>query len=91
MPDLQVTQIVRAEAGRGAPPLGDRREAVPAPGQELAVSRVGVDHVLPLGVKEVLEHEADVLFIQIRRRLQTQLETAIAGPVLGERFQLHQE
>ena len=77
---MQVAEIVNGESRGGA-----------AAREQLAVARIRVDHVSLLRVKEVLEDEGDVSFVQVRRRFQAQLEETIAGMPSGERFELHQQ
>ena len=42
-------------------------------------------------MKEVLEDEHDVEVRQLDRRLEAQLEIAIARPIFGERFELNEQ
>ena len=55
-----------------------------ATGKQLRVTRVDFDHPLPLRMKEVLEDERDVEVRQLDRRLEAQLEIAIAYPIAKE-------
>ena len=66
MPDLQIAQVVPAEAAGGRPAVG-LATASPRRGEQFGVPRVRLDHALPLRVKEVLEHERGVGVAQRRR------------------------
>ena len=91
LPHLQVAQIVRAEARGRRAPVGWRRLRAAAPREKLPVAGVDVDHVLALGVEEVLQDEIDVVVIERRGRLETQLEIPVTGAVLGKRLELHEQ
>ena len=87
MPHLQVPQVIDAERPGLRPVLG---RCIP-PGQQLAVPRVRVDHVLALGVEEVLQDEVDVAAVEVDGRLQAQLQETVAGAPLGKGLELHEQ
>ena len=60
LPDLQVAQIVAGESARRRPHVGRGRQRAASQREQLRVSRIDVDHALPLRMEEVLEDEGDV-------------------------------
>ena len=95
VPDLQVAQVVVRERlhamveGRASSPAV--LPSLSAQPQQFGVPRVRLDHPRARRVEEVGHHGRAVRLGQARRRLQAQLQVAIAGPLLGERLELDEQ
>ena len=59
--------------------------------QELAISRVGVDHPRARGVEPVGQEENPLLVGQMLGGLEPDIQMAVARPAVGEGFELHEQ
>ena len=87
VPHLQVADVADGEL-----PGGDGgAAAVFALAEQLAVSRVGVDHAPPRCVEAVGDQEGALFVGQLLGRLEADLEMPVPGAAVRERFELHEE
>ena len=86
--DLQVGEILRLKISLGA--LG-MVTVLAKPLEQLAVTRIAPDHILRIGLKEILQGEAPLIERQIFRRLRSHPQKRILRRPVGIVLNLHHQ
>src|SRR5213080_201288 len=73
VPDLEIAEIVDAEARRRDAAIRGYRHRAAAPREQLGVTRIEIDHVSLLRVEKMFQHEIDVVIIEVAGVLHAEL------------------